>query len=438
MRTTIKQILAFFITWTARGVLWRTKPRIIAIAGSVGKTSVKNAVYSILKDAGSVRMSGKTAYEEIDIPLAIIGADVGYKDPLSWVQAIFLGIAKIIAPGKYPKTLVLEIGVHAPGDVSKIARWLKPHIVVLTRLPDVPVHVEFFPTLESLIEEKVSLARSLRKEGTLILNADDPRVLATKEKIQSRTVTYGMTAVSMIRGSNISIFTNELSSEDQTNGGGITFKVDFDGKSFPVVLNAIYSESYVSVALAALAVAHTLEINMVSAIGSLAQYQTPPGRVHILSGKEHTTIIDDSYNSSPAACEAGLLMLKSIPFGKRKIAILGDMLELGKHTDEEHRRMGALAKECVDVLVAVGLRARNFAEGARAAGMNEDKIYIADDAKSAGELVGAMLKKDEVIFVKGSQAMRMERTVKTLMAEPEKASKLLVRQDREWNEKGSA
>lgn len=432
MQKLSKKIIKYFLTLVARGILWRTKPYIIVVTGSVGKTSVKDGIYTVLKNSTSVRKSERIFNDEIGVQLTIIGYDVGTHKPQRWIVALLFGVWKIFVTGKYPKNLVLEIGVGKPGENIRMAKWLKPHIVVVTRLPEVPSHIEFFPTLDSLIEEKLSFARALRKDGTLVLNADDVRVIATKEELKARTVTYGIKEGSDIRGSNIQLFANELGGEKRSNGGGLTFKIDFDGKSFPVVLNNIFAESYVSVALASLAAANTMNVNMVEAISSLSYYQTPPGRVKILKGKGNTTIIDDTYNSSPTACEAGLKMLKDIPFGKRKIAILGDMLELGRHTIEEHKKAGVLASECADILVVVGLRGKNFAVGAREAGMSDDKIFETEDSVKAGKLVETLFADDDVIFIKGSQVMRMEKAVKILMAESERASELLVRQEREW------
>jgi UDP-N-acetylmuramoyl-tripeptide--D-alanyl-D-alanine ligase len=433
MKKISKKILGYFMTLVARGILWRAKPYIIAVTGSVGKTSVKDAIYCVLKDTQSVRKSEKFFNDEIATQLTIVGVSVGARNPFRWLYAIFFGAWKIIVPGKYPKTLVLEIGAVKPGDTKKLSKWLRPNIVVLTRLPEVPAHIEFFPTLDSLIEEKLSLARALRKDGTLVLNADDKRVIAFKEELKSRTTTYGVSGESDIRGSNIQLFENNLTGESKSKGGGITFKVDFDGKSFPVILNNIYAESYVSVALAPLAVAKTLDVNMVDAISSLSKYVTPPGRVRFLNGINKSTIIDDTYNSSPTACDAGLRMLKAVKFGKRKIAVLGDMLELGRHTDDEHRKIGELAYECADILIAVGLRGKNIAKGASDKGMNPENIFEVDDSIKAGELLKEKIEPEDVIFVKGSQAMRMEKAVKIVMGEPEKASELLVRQESEWS-----
>lgn len=428
MRNTLKKIVTFKLTLIAKAILARHKPRIIAVTGSVGKTSTKDAIYTVLKSAGSVRKSDKSFNSELGVPLSIIGAKSGWNNPLAWIGVMISGIAQIFsAKGSYPKTLVLEVGADRPGDISRIAKWLKPHVVVITRLPSVPVHIEFFPTLNSLIEEKLSLAGGLRKEGMLVLNADDHRVLEAKEKFRARTTTFGLSETADIRASNM-----QLIAPAETHPGGLTFKIDYDGKSLPVMLPNIYSESFMTVALAALTVAYVSEVNMVSAIEDLATYETPPGRVRLIAGMNDSVLIDDTYNSSPAACEGGLRMLENIPFGKRKIAIIGDMLELGKHTNEAHFEVGTLASHAADILVTVGLRSKEVARGAREDGMSDKKIFECDDALAAGEVMKKMIKPMDIIYLKGSQGVRMERTVAMLMANPEEAKELLVRQEAEW------
>jgi len=439
MKKIAKQIVTVILTRIAHTILLRYNPKIIAVTGSVGKTSTKDAIYTILKSSGSVRRSEKSFNSELGVPLSIIGAHSGWNSAVSWLSVIGNGLVQAFGPTiDYPKTLVLEVGADRPGDIRNIAKWLRPHIVVITRLPDIPVHIEFFPTLESLIEEKLSLAKYLRKDGTLVLNADDARVMLAKERFRARTITYGLSEDATLRASNVRILSGNEVAEDTTEPssmmlGGLNFKVDFDGKSFPVVLPNIYSGTYVSIALAALAAAHAADMNMVSAIEAVANYETPPGRVRLILGAKDTLLIDDTYNSSPAASEAGLEMLASLPFGKRKIAVLGDMLELGRHTDDAHMEIGRLVKENADMLVAVGMRARKFAEGAREAKMNAKKIVELDTAQQAGEFLQEKMKAGDVIFIKGSQGMRMETTVKMLMAEPERAPEILVRQDKEWH-----
>ena len=430
MRQTFKKILVFILTLIAKGIIKRHDPTIVAITGSVGKTSTKDAIYEVLRREGSVRRSEKSFNSELGVPLSIIGAQNAWGNPIGWIKVIFQGIGQLLTSKKdFPKTLVLEVGADRPGDISTIAAWLKPHVVVITRLPDVPVHIEFFPTVESLVEEKMSLAKGARKDGTLVLNVDDQRILAAKEKLPFKSVTFGTT------GNRTTLLASHVQvlAASPTSPGGLTFKVNFEGKSFPVNLPKIYTETFLTIALAALGVAYALNVNILNAIAALADYDTPPGRAHLLPGANDTILIDDTYNSSPAAAEAGLKMLKDLPFGKRKIAILGDMLELGKHTSDEHKKIGVYAKKCATVLIAVGMRSKETAAAAREAGMK--KVYEVDTAYEAAEMMQNLSHTGDVIFVKGSQGMRMERTVKALMAEPDEAKDVLVRQDAEWEKK---
>lgn len=433
MKDIIKKILIWKLTIIARGILFRYRPKIIAVTGNVGKTSTKDAIYVAIRHLGRVRKSEKSFNSEFGVPLSIIGAKSGWNNPLAWVGIILNGLWQIIRPfGVYPKTLVLEVGADRPGDIRAIAKWLRPHVVVLTRLPEVPVHIEFFPTVNDLAKEKMALVEFLRKEGTFIWNADDTKIRELKESYRVRSLSYGTNEDSDMRASDVQ-FIDPV--RDPEGHGGITYKVNFAGKSFPVTLTDIYSDSFVYVSLAALAVAETCGANMVQAIGALREYETPPGRARFIAGLGGTVLIDDTYNSSPTACEAGLTMLKAIPFGKRKIAVIGDMLELGKYTNEAHEAIGLLAKKCADILITVGVRARASAESARGARMAARKVIAVDTASEASEELKKILEEGDVVFLKGSQGVRLEKTVKALMAEPEKARELLVRQDEEWTKK---
>ena len=164
MKKFVKKIIIWCLVQVSRGILWKYNPKIIAVTGSVGKTSTKDAVYTVLKNEGSIRRSEKSFNSEFGIPLSIIGEKSGWGSLFAWILIIFSGIGKIlIRDDKYPKTLVLEVGADKPGDISSVAKWLKPDVVVITRFPEIPVHIEFFPTLDSLIEEKISLAKYMKK-----------------------------------------------------------------------------------------------------------------------------------------------------------------------------------------------------------------------------------------------------------------------------------
>jgi UDP-N-acetylmuramoyl-tripeptide--D-alanyl-D-alanine ligase len=158
------------------------------------------------------------------------------------------------------------------------------------------------------------------------------------------------------------------------------------------------------------------------------KYESQPGRMKILNGIKNTVIIDDSYNSSTLAVEKALETLDElVSLGGRKIAVLGDMMELGKYSIEEHKKAGKQAAKVCDILVTVGLRSRHTVEGALNGGMNDGQIQQFEDSRKAGLFLQNFIQEKDIILVKGSRwATRMERTVEEIMAEPEKKGELLV------------
>jgi UDP-N-acetylmuramoyl-tripeptide--D-alanyl-D-alanine ligase len=183
----------------------------------------------------------------------------------------------------------------------------------------------------------------------------------------------------------------------------------------------------------AAAVAVALELGLEQGIeGALGSFPTPPGRMRLLSGVSSSVIIDDTYNSSPIACVEALKTLGSISTKGKKIAVLGDMKELGELSEKAHREVGAFAGDIVHTLVLVGGSAKYFAEGARQGGLSAERIFEAKDSVEAGKMVKEILRAGDIVLVKGSQSMRMERAVKLLLAEGQDAEKLLVRQEPEW------
>jgi UDP-N-acetylmuramoyl-tripeptide--D-alanyl-D-alanine ligase len=218
---------------------------------------------------------------------------------------------------------------------------------------------------------------------------------------------------------------------------GERFRVNHAGSSVPVVLYGALGRPRIYAALAGVAVAEALGIDTVSSSRGLATWVPPPGRMRLVSGIRHSTIIDDTYNSSPAAALAALDTLQSVVTSGRKIAILGDMLELGKYSTDAHKAVGERAAVCADMLITVGFRARTIAESALDAGMDAEQVrsYELGESARAGLELEREVRAGDVILVKGSQSMRMERTVEALLADSGKAGELLVRQEEEWKER---
>ncbi|MFA6392995.1 MAG: UDP-N-acetylmuramoyl-tripeptide--D-alanyl-D-alanine ligase [Candidatus Paceibacterota bacterium] len=430
MKNTLKKIIITIITWEAKIIIRKYKPKIIAITGSVGKTSTKDAIFTVLSKFKTVRKSAKSFNSEIGLPLTILGCPNGWSNIFIWLENIIQGLHLILFKNSYPEYLILEVGVGKPGDIRKnVAPWLAPDIVVITRFPDKPVHIEFFDNVEKIIEEKSALAYALKKDGVLILNHDDPLVYNVHLKANRRTVSYGENDNATYKATHPVYMNEEVNGEEKTCG--ISFKLEHEGNTFPVMLPHIVGMQFVGSALAALACAGEVGSDLLLSIKYLSEYRTPPGRLSLIEGINNSTIIDDTYNSSPVAAMAALEVLKEMK-GKRKIAVLGDMLELGKYTEEEHHNLGKEVSSVADVLVTVGLRSKFIAEGAIEGGFDIKNIYSFDSSSGAAEFLEKTIKKGDLILVKGSQGVRLERVVGAIMAHKELKEKLLPRQEQEW------
>lgn len=425
----LKSCIVLILTLEARAVLLRHKPKIIAVTGSVGKTTTKDAIYAALADTHHVRKSAKSFNSEIGVPLTILGLETGWSDPWKWLVNIMHGIAAIFS-STYPEWLVLEVGADRPGDIRRIAKWLRPDISVITGVPDIPVHVEYFNSPGEVLKEKRELANYLKPGGTLILNGDEARMRMLQNSFRGTSLTYGFDEQNSYAAYQESIL------YENNVPVGMNFKVTRRGSSVELSVLGALGRPRVYAATAALAVAEVIGTETDAAIAGIQKWAPPPGRVRVLRGIKGSVIIDDTYNSSPAAVLAALDTLDSVE-GKRKIAVLGDMLELGRYSAEAHKSVGERVAKTADLLRTVGFRSRLIAESAQDFGMKETKImqYEMNEAERAGEELKGILKAGDVVLVKGSQSMRMEKTVLEIMAEPLRADELLVRMDAEWKER---
>jgi len=425
-----KKILVFILTLESRLILAKYKPYIIAITGSVGKTSAKDAIYCVVRRQYKYpRKSEKSLNSEIGLPLTIIGVPNAWHSPFGWFSNIARGLDLIIFRREYPDCLVLEIGADHPGDISKTVRWLKPDCAVLTRISRTPVHVEFFASPEQVFQEKSFLARAVKPGGKAVLYADDERLIALGRELKDRNisvVTFGTSQISDVRGGYFSpVYTDGILS-------GMTFKLEMDGSSISISLPKVVGLSHSYSLLAAAAVGKAGTIPLETIIPGLSEYVPPRGRMNIIAGQNETVLIDDTYNSSPDAVESALETLISLETSGIKVALLGDMMELGSYASEQHRIVGVLAAKIVSRLVTVGPRSRITAGEAKKSGLSSDMVHSCDSASEAAQYIIQFLKPGDIVLIKGSQSTRMEVAVKALMREPDRAPELLVRQEREW------
>jgi UDP-N-acetylmuramoyl-tripeptide--D-alanyl-D-alanine ligase len=438
MLSLLKKLIISILTLESRFVLKKYKPRIVAVTGSVGKTSTKDAIYAVLASSGKhVRKSEKSFNSEIGVPLTILGVGNAWRDPLGWFSNIMRGLELILFKVDYPDILVLEVGADHPGDIENLTKWMHPDVAVITKIGDVPVHVEFFDSPEAVRLEKLFLAQGVKKGGTVALYADDEKLKDVKFEGR-KVMSYGMTADALVKGSTpIILYTEENGSRKPS---GISFKLEYFGNSVPVSLPGVLGVQHIYPILAAATVGIDQGLTLIQVIESFKNYNPPRGRMNIIEGLNDSTIIDDSYNSSPAALAVALSALAEVEGAKNKIAIIGDMMELGQYSAPEHHKAGELVAKSVDagkgdILITVGQRAKGIRDGAVLAGFNPFSVLSFDSSTEAAEKVKSMIKAGDVVLVKGSQSPRMERITKALMADPSRAPELLVRQEKEWLDK---
>ncbi|MDB5237692.1 MAG: UDP-N-acetylmuramoyl-tripeptide--D-alanyl-D-alanine ligase [Parcubacteria group bacterium] len=427
MKSALRSLFASLLAFLARGIVRRYHPKVVMITGSVGKTSTKDAVAAALSEKYLVRKSEKSYNSEFGVPLTILGAKNPWANPGAWLRVFGEAFALRFLPNVYPNMLVLEVGADRPGDLAKILDITLPDAVVVTRLPDVPVHVEAYATPAAVREEEFYPAYALDEGMPLILNAEDTYATAMSARLQARVLSFGITDNASAR-----IMDPRLQIEDgRIIGMQATLRIE--GQECILEAPGVAGNPALYAPAAAIVTAVALGMTMEDAATGLLAYEPPPGRARILEGMNGAVLIDDSYNSSPAATEEAFASLNLVAdtLNLRRIAVLGDMLELGRYSHEEHQKIGTLVATKADVLVAVGIRARGIADAAKEAGMPEHAVRMYGTSEEAAAALREVIQAGDAVLIKGSQSVRTERITEALLANPEDRA-LLVRQDAEW------
>ncbi len=426
MKQLFKKFVVQLLTAEAKILLKRHQPFIIAVTGSVGKTSMKDAIYTVLKTEYTARKSQKSFNSDIGVPLTVLGLPNAWNNPFLWFKNLIDGLIIALFSRDYPKYLILETGVDRPGDMAKLTSWIKPDLVVLTRLPDVPVHVEFFSTPEAVIAEKMQLVAALKSDGVVVYNRDDENIERELAGVRQQAIGFGRELPTQFKASaDAVIYQDDVPA-------GITFTLKHIEEEVEVRAMGAIGLPLVYTFAGAVAVGVQCGLTLAAAAAALRSHEPAPGRMRIIKGLKGSVILDDTYNASPAAVEQALQTLGEIKHAKRKIAILGDMLELGRFSADAHEKVGAQVAQVADTLFTLGIRSRKIAEGALEHGLDEEHVYQHEDVVKTGKELQAYLKPGDVLLIKGSQGIRAERVVEEIMQEPERAHELLVRQDEAW------
>jgi UDP-N-acetylmuramoyl-tripeptide--D-alanyl-D-alanine ligase len=358
--------------------------QVIGITGSLGKTTTKEVVAGVLGARRTVMKSEGNLNSEIGLPMTVLnGLDEG---------------------ARQPELAVLEMAMYQVGDIRLLARLARPRIGVVTAV--LPVHLERLGTIERIQQAKQELVEELPADGVAVLNADDARVEQMATATPARVVRYGVSHHADVRAERI-----------QSNGlRGVEFDLVAGGTSQRVHLPLLGTQS-VHAALAASAVALEEDLSLTE-IAEALQTLSPTLRLLVVDGINGSRIVDDSYNASPESVLAALNLLRELP-GNRKIAVLGDMLELGTEEEPSHRRVGNRAAAVLDLLIAYGPRSHATADEARHAGLSGEQVFEPENHQEIVHLLRARLRPGDDVLVKGSLAMGMSAVVREIRAEGE-------------------
>lgn len=424
------QFLQKILRLMAIGILKKYNPRIIGVTGSVGKTSAKEAIFSVLAGHFRVRKNEKNYNNEVGIPLTIIGSNGGGSSFFRWLKVFFKWTAVMFLPFEYPEILVLEMGADRPGDLKYLTDFMRLEVGVLTDIS--ASHVEFFNNLEGVAREKGTIIRTLNEKGLAIINLDNSNVASLKDQAKSSLIAVGFSREAEMRATDRAfIYSGEAGAEIK----GMSFKLNYRGTSIPVRLNNVLARHQIYSALFAAAAGTWLGLNLVEIGSALENYSPPCGRMKLISGVKNTFIIDDTYNASLASAQAALETLGEIA-ASRKIVVLGDMLELGGEMESGHRKVARKFLEIKgDIILLVGKRMQFAVEELLKNNFPKNNTFSFKDPVAAGRKLQEIIREGDLILVKGSQGMRMEKIVEEIMAKPQKAGELLCRQNPEWKEK---
>ena len=400
MKAAFRRLVRPILELQVRRLIARHHLKVVAVAGSIGKTTTKTAIATILSQKYRVLVHSGNYNDTVSIPLAAFGLDMpgSIVNPIAWLWRLIKMERMIWSEFPY-EILVLELGTDHPGEMSHFMSYLTPDFGVVTAIA--PEHMEFFKTIEAVAEEEFTVAKGSKQA---ILNDTFDRLHPLAKTLKVEPIWYSAKTIAPID------------------------KKHFNDTGWPLL-----TVDTVNQALgAAVVVAEALKLNAAQIAEGIKSFKGVPGRMQHLEGLDHSTIIDDTYNSSPDAAIAALNFLQNQTSPNTKIAIMGSMNELGDDSARYHEEVGRAAAG-VDWLVTIGPMAnKHLGPAAVAAGLDPTRFKPADSPFAAGEFVKLLLDDETSVLAKGSQnGVFAEEAVKMLLANPADASKL-VRQSPSW------
>ncbi len=425
MRSVLKYPVVAWLRFWARAWLRWHRPLFIAVGGSSGKTSTVAGIVAALSPERLVR-SGGGLNSDTGVPLGILGIRVDRYDFRGWLNAVVDAPVRAFSDDRRCDVFVAEYGIDHPGDMRRLLRVRRPDIAVLTSAG--LEHAGYFPqetldeVLEAIADEELRLLEAVPATGAVIVPGTEPRVASRLDRVKARVVTVGAA-----EGASCEVL-RYVAREDGTSAD-----VFYRGMTYPLRLRYPATRAAVtSIALAACAAAEA-GIRFGEALSRIAEAGTvPPGRGRVLRGRDGMLLIDSSYNATPEAMADALALLNDLGGERRRVAILGDMRELGRHAGEAHRALADRVADCTDVALLVGP-----AMGEHLAPLLSGRVTRLErypDVTALFAQLDDILEGGDLVLVKGSQnTLFLERVTERLLAVPEDAAQL-PRRGARWDE----
>lgn len=383
------------LTQWARYVVGKYRTEVVGVTGSSGKTSAKEAIAAVLGAAFSVFKNFGNYNDRYGLPIAL-----GRLSPEH-------------------RKAVLEMACDSFGEIEDLCRMTSPRVGVVTGINH--THLEYLGSLDNIAREQGKLVEALPQDGYAILNHDDPRVLAMRERTPARVITYGTTPQADICAFGV-----------ETGRDGVRFRIRHQGEEHRGSVRLLGRHSvYTALAGAAVGIAYGLPWEDI--LGALAAVEPLNGRLNPLPGINGSLLLDDTYSASPASTLAALNVLDELE-GENRIAILGDMLRLGPYQEEGLRQAGRRVAQVADFLVTKGDTARLVASEAQSEGLGRDRVFVTYSTEDAVHSIVNMIGSGDVVLIKGALESRMEEVVEKLLADPATAESVLVRQSPAWKQ----
>lgn len=417
-----------FLEKLAAIIVWRLEPIIIAVSGVTRKSLTGAAIYAVLKDKNynknsfrSVRL-GLDYLGSLSVPLTIIGDwstdewvllklekssfSIRIRKIFFWLKVLLLAFGNIFLARRsvYPEIIILEYSLRNINDIRRSLAIGKPKIGIITAINDLPSYLEFWNNPEFVRREVNKVVEGLPASGFAIINRDDES-LNLKELTRAQSITFGFND-----GADMQITNFENKYEDN-KPIGVVFKLNYEGSLVPVMLKNVLGKDHAYAAAAAACIGLLFGLNLVEISESLRiHYRAPEGAIRFFEGMKNIGIIDGGFEPSLASFKEALDVLDSFP-GKRKLAVLGDILYLGKYAIEIHEEIGRLAASIVDILITLGPRSRLIANSAQNSGLSKYRIYSCDTIDEVQDNLRDLIQEGDILLIKGSEKMGLSRVV---------------------------